>query len=962
MAMINNKELKKSLKTSFINKDIISNQDYRSQLLLNRYQSSPPVLTYIQEELKKSATFFFSVAFITESGLSALKSVLLDLHKKGIEGRIVTSDYLYFNHPKIFRELLKIENVTVKITNVSNFHAKGYLFKTHDHVSFIVGSSNLTLNALKMNYEWNVKLTSNENGELISQVIEQFELLWKNAEDLTEKWIENYESVYLKQQKLTAISEPSLLEEEGLTYEVTTIKPNKMQKEALKGIREIRESGEKKALVISATGTGKTYLSAFDVLKYQPKKFLFIVHREQILNKAMQDFQKILGESVSSFGKITGSKAEYDKKYTFATIQSIAKEDHLKHFDPGTFDYILIDEVHKAGAASYQKVLDYFHPKFLLGMTATPERTDDFNIFGLFDYNLAYEIRLQEAMEEEMLCPFHYFGVTDYELDGVAYDEVEKLTHLVSDERVEFLLEKIHYYGYSGETCHGLIFCSRKDEAMALSQALNKRGYRTVALTGDDDMNTREKYVKILEQGMLEYILTVDIFNEGIDIPCINQVVMMRQTQSSIIFIQQLGRGLRKSNNKDYVTIIDFIGNYKNNYLIPIALTGNTSMNKNDIKEQFININSLSGLSVINFEEIARQKIYQSIATTNITTLKILKEGYFNLKNKLGRIPKLVDFIKWHSLDPELIASRRGHYLNFLKEVVKEEVPAIDDEIEALLIFLTLELINGKRPHELLLLKKVIMMDEISEETFVRDLKRKNIHVSEAIVDSLKNIFDLSFYSKSDKKKYGNQAVIIHDGNFFKKSQVLSKALSEPFIKNHIIDIIEAGLKKSKEYNWQECLTVNKQYTRKDVCRLLGWEKDISSTIYGYRVRNNQCPIFVTYHKHEEVESTVAYQDEFLSTNMFKWFTRSQRKLDSKEIQPIIHASKYQTEMYLFVKKDDDEGSDFYYLGPVRPDEDTVEQTYMSSPKGKVPVVSMHMLLDKKVSPDIYQYLSYPTE
>ena len=184
-----------------------------------------------------------------------------------------------------------------------------------------------------------------------------------------------------------------------------------------------------------------------------------------------------------------------------------------------------------------------------------------------------------------------------------------------------------------------------------------------------------------------------------------------------------------------------------------------------------------SGLSVINFEEIARQKIYQSIATTNITTLKILKEGYFNLKNKLGKIPKLVDFIKWHSLDPELIASRRGHYLNFLKEVVKEEVPDIDDEIEALLMFLTLELINGKRPHELLLLKKVIMMDEISEETFVRDLKRKNVHVSEAILDSLKNIFDLSFYSKSDKKKYGNHAVIINDGNVFKKSQVLSKAL-----------------------------------------------------------------------------------------------------------------------------------------------------------------------------------------
>ena len=253
----------------------------------------------------------------------------------------------------------------------------------------------------------------------------------------------------------------------------------------------------------------------------------------------------------------------------------------MKHFD-----YILIDEVHKAGASSYQKVIEYFNPKFLMGMTATPERTDDFNIYALFDYNIAYEIRLQEALEEDMLCPFHYFGVTDIEYNGETIDDATILSKLVADERVNHILDKIEYYGFSGETVKGLMFCSRKEEAAKLSLVLNEKGLRTVALTGDDSQEERVLRINQLENGKLDYILTVDIFNEGIDIPCINQVVMLRQTQSSIIFIQQLGRGLRKHDTKDYVTIIDFIGNYKNNYLIPVALSGDQSQNKDNIRRQ----------------------------------------------------------------------------------------------------------------------------------------------------------------------------------------------------------------------------------------------------------------------------------------------------------------------------------------------------------------------------------------
>ena len=258
------------------------------------------------------------------------------------------------------------------------------------------------------------------------------------------------------------------------------------------------------------------------------------------------DFQKVLGFNPSE-GHIYHSGDDLTgKKYIFATIQTLSREENLKAFSKDFFDYILIDEVHKAGADSYKKVMGHFTPNFYLGMTATPERTDGQNIYEIFDYNIAYEIRLQDALENDMLCPFVYFGVKDIEIDGQLIDEKSNISNLTSDERVKHILNKIDFYGVCNNQVRGLIFCSSKSEARELSIKLNQHGKRTIALTGDDDINYREKVVKQLEDGELEYILTVDIFNEGIDIPSVNQVVMLRNTQSSIIFVQQLGRGLRK--------------------------------------------------------------------------------------------------------------------------------------------------------------------------------------------------------------------------------------------------------------------------------------------------------------------------------------------------------------------------------------------------------------------------------
>jgi len=955
------KSLKNSLYKGFIDNTYYQAGNYPPKLLVNNVKENETVLSTLIEELENCNGFLFSVAFITESGLATLKSHLHDLKLKGIRGRILTSTYLSFNQPKVFKELLKLENVDVRLTNLKGFHSKGYIFDHDKYYSLVVGSSNLTAHALKVNYEWNVKLTSHENGEIISHFQKQFEEVWSKAECLSEEWIDLYEKDYtpfLASDKLEGTSDISEVYTLNPLKEALKITPNKMQETALKEVQAVREKGEKRGLVISATGTGKTYLSAFDVRKYGPNRMLFIVHREQILKQAMDDFRKILGGISSEFGILSGSSKDKESKYLFATIQTISKLENLHQFDRNTFDYILIDEVHKAGAESYLRVIDYFEPNFLMGMTATPERTDDFNIFELFDYNIAYEIRLQEALEEEMLSPFHYFGVTDLEIDGEVTKDTTALNKLVTEERVDHIIDKIEYYGYSGEIVKGLMFCSRKEEARRLSQALNDRGMRTIALTGEDSLEERNLRVRQLENGKLDYILTVDIFNEGIDIPSINQVVMLRQTQSSIIFIQQLGRGLRKYDSKDYLTVIDFIGNYKNNYLIPIALSGDNSLNKDNTRRNVKDTSYIQGVSTINFEEIAKQRIFKAINDSNLTTLKILREAYTSLKNKIGRIPYLYDYIVNHSIDPEVIARRFSNYYQFLLRM-KEDILPLTIYENSVLTMLSEEILNGKRVHEIILLEQLLKHKFISKENFVEIIKAVGSEHDDETIDSVQRIFDLSFFTNANQVKYGSLPIIISQNDTYGFGEKVSKSLSEnAYFRKMVIDIVNSAKEKNKNYTHKKTLTLHKKYSRKDVCKLLNWHKDEASTMYGYKVKHNTCPIFITYHKDDKVDASVAYGDELLNESVLLWYTRSKRTLKSKEVQAIISSKENNIDLHIFIKKDDDEGTEFYYLGEAVPDKQTVKQGTMKDKNDKqIPVVHMNLLLEKSIEYKLFRYL-----
>ena len=758
----------KSLKFGFVDNIKYQEGGYSPQILVNNSDEKRYVLTDLQEELSKCTAFYFSVAFVTKNGIAMIKSQLSDLMDKKVPGKILISPYLDFNDPDAMRELLKLKNVEVRLTpEKMQMHAKFYIFEHTGKQVLISGSSNLTHTALKINYEWNIKLTSTHNGEFIQNTKSEFDRIWEKSELLTPEIIDTY-----AQKRKKVISLTKINDEEKLPYSAEKIVPNKMQEAALEGLRNIREQGKDRALVISATGTGKTFLSAFDVKQYNPERMLFIVHREQILKKSLIDFQKVLGFNPSE-GYIYHSGDDLTgKKYIFATIQTLSREENLKAFSKDFFDYILIDEVHKAGADSYKKVMDHFTPNFYLGMTATPERTDGQNIYEIFDYNIAYEIRLQDALENDMLCPFVYFGVKDIEIDGQLIDEKSNISNLTSDERVKHILNKIDFYGVCNNQVRGLIFCSSKAEARELSIKLNQHGKRTIALTGDDDINYREKVVKQLEDGELEYILTVDIFNEGIDIPSVNQVVMLRNTQSSIIFVQQLGRGLRKHKSKDYVTII---GNYKNNYLIPIALFGDKSMNKDNYRRELREPNILSGLTTVNFEEVAKEQIFKSITNTVLSNMKILKDAYTDLENKLGRTPMLIDHLTFDNIDPIVFFNNNSfkNYADVINKFSNKSIELTDTESNWL-SFITFELLPGKRKHELLLLQELIKNGEVSKDKFIEILETEQLSTKDSIISSVENVLSLQFLKSQEVKKFGTEPLVTLEKNVYKlNSEVL---------------------------------------------------------------------------------------------------------------------------------------------------------------------------------------------
>jgi len=798
---------------------------------------------------------------------------------------------------------------------------------------------------------------------LIKELVDEFKKMESISTEIDEEWINQYEKIYKAQKKYN-------LQFEAPEDATTKLVPNKMQVEALKEIEDVRSLGAKKALIISATGTGKTYLSAFDVQKFHPKKFLFIVHREQIAKAALNSYRKVLGKDIK-MAVLGGGKTDVkDADYIFAMIQTLTNDDILHSFKRDEFDYIVMDEVHRAGAPSYQKVFNYFTPKFILGMSATPERTDGFNIFEMFDYNIAYEIRLQDAMREDLICPFHYYGVTDIDVNGEGLDDLSLFRHLTSKERVKHIIEKIEFYGYNGDRVKGLIFCSRNEEAAELSKLFNEKGYRTVALSGADSQAARDEAVSRLEQdenndNALDYIFTVDIFNEGVDILAVNQVVMLRPTESAIIFVQQLGRGLRKLKGKEYVVVIDFIANYDKNYLIPIALSGDNSYNKDNVR-RYVSEGSklIPGASTVQFEEIVREKIYASIDRANFSNTKLIYDSYLNMKQRLNRIPKPIDFETNGAIDFMRLIDAYDCYHNFLQKKEKEYKISFTDLEVLYLKYISTKFASGKRPHEIEFLNLILNGDNDLENSFKKLMQSKypSIKFTKHTMTCILNQFAQEFLTGSTKTTFAKAIFIEKINGKYIIAKQFANLLNNVDFKAQIVDVLDIAFDRYKQHyspNYSDtCFALYQKYTYEDVCRGLDWEKsEVALNIGGYKYDKitKTYPIFINYDKADDVAATINYKDRFVSKSELIAISKNNRTIESDDVQTIVNAQNNGVEIELFVRKDKNdpnEAKEFYYLGKLNHN-GNLEEIANDDQR----VVEIGYNLETPVRDDLYEYI-----
>lgn len=916
-------ELQQSLASALIDDKINSLPNLQPQIIYNDYNSGSNLLVELLQELQTCKRFYFAIAFITQSGLICLKECLKCLQEKNITGDILTTDYLYFNHPKALQELQQYPNLNIRIYTKENFHIKGYIFEQNDYYTLIVGSNNLTQTALKANKEWSLKINSLANGALIHNTLSQFQQMWQEAIPLTDIWLKQYTDKYHSLQKL---KRQFATAQENIS--TNDIAPNKMQQEALKALEKLQQDNKHKALLISATGTGKTYLSAFAVKKAKPKRLLFLAHREQILKQACKTFAKIIPDI--QYGILSANHKDFHKPYLFATINMLSKEENLTQFAPTHFDYIIIDETHRAGASSYLKILNYFQPQFLLGMTATPERTDGFDIYQLFDHNIAYEIRLNQAMQENLLCPFHYFGITDITVDDQEINDNSTFNDLTTDARVTHIINQSQYYGFSGERLRGLIFCSHIEEAQILSQKFNERGFHTIALSGKDSQETRTNAIHKLEQKErstgLDYIFTVDIMNEGIDIPAINQIIMLRPTKSAIIFVQQLGRGLRKYPQKDYVVILDFIGNYQNNFMIPIALSGDISYNKDNIRHYVAEGNRfIFGSSTIHFDKIARQKIYQAIDSAKLSDTALLKNEYLQLKQKLGKIPSIFDFSQFGSIDILKFLDKFKTYHNFLQKYDKDYTIRFNTIQEEILYFISYRFAKGKRIHELIALKLLLkntphLLIDIEQILTTKYHQELTEQIKVSLIRNLTNLFTIS----NEQSKFSNCIFIKENNNDYIISDIFKSALLDEKFYFQINEILDFALERYQKYYQNRYKDTNlvlyQKYTYEEVCYLLNWPQKINPNAmagYFYEKTTHTMPVFINYIAPDK--KRVDYTNEFLSNTLITAYSKSNRKLDSSDAKHIYNAKEEQNKLYLFVRKpsEDKEAKEFYFLGEI---------------------------------------------
>ena len=859
-------------------------------------------LNKIKDSLSKCKEFTFSVSFIKKAGLILLQSDIEKALKRGAKGRIITSTYQNFTDLDSLKTFLSFQNeysnfechLEFESFKERGFHSKGYIFEYDDNSEIVIGSSNITRFALIKNVEWNLSYETCNDDKVIEDAYKEFDLLWSKTLQLDTKIIETYR-----------LQLDYAIEKWDMDYfepERISVRPNVMQKKALKEIRRYRDLGVRKALVVSATGSGKTYLAAFDARNFDARRALFIVHRETILKDALITFQKVFGAK-RSYGLYTGSTKTEGTDFIFTTNTMMAN--HLDDFLPNEFDYIVIDEVHHASATTYQKIINYFKPEFLLGLTATPERMDQQDIFSLFDYNVPYELRLRDALLNELVVPFHYYGIRDSLVDYSLDDRSKLSKQIASNLNCELIAKEIEKHHPKGKL-KALAFCVSIAHAKLMAELMQLEGYTTTYLTGENDTGERIRAFKDLqdENNELEIIFAVDILNEGVDIPGVNMVLFLRPTESSTIFIQQLGRGLRKYEGKDHVTVLDFIGNnYNRSVQMALALgtLGRTTfMEKSylmDMVRNDFNALDIPGVQ-INIDALSKEEVLEFLKKENFNTKSYLEKDYKNFKNYLKTIkyPSHMDYLEC-DLAPDLMrfmksafkGGKNFSYYSFLEKIGESTIPLFNDNEKELIKNIS-DLLPLVRKDEYLIIQKLI--NKNSDYTTLYDGKRIN---KESIEHAIKILIKMKILDEKSK------TLVIDD-------------ISDDLY-NYLEDLIAYGLKRYDiefgDYDGKFKLYSN--YQKSQIMMMLQEESLLFMKGTKFNPKNETI-IFVGLKKDKIKEERLNYKDKFIDPKTFQWESENNTTL-TNGVGMRIKNTKV---VHLFVRKMDNEDGvtlPFTYFG-----------------------------------------------